>query len=106
MTTIRANELQAMLNSGKPCIVIDVREAYELEICSLHNAVHIPMAFVRDNLAEIPEEGEVVILCKSGNRAMAVANWLITDFGRNNVRYLEGGILAWIEMVQPQLESY
>lgn len=106
MKHIQAQELKALLDSGIPCKLIDVREAYELEICRISEAVHIPMALIGVKLNEIPVEGEVVIVCKSGNRAMAVANWLYTDFERKNVSYLEGGMLAWIDAVQPQLESY
>lgn len=106
MKQIQALELKTLLDSGVSCTVIDVREAYELEFCRFPSALHIPMAGISANLSQIPMEGKVIILCKSGNRAMAVANWLVTDFGRENVSYLEGGMMAWIETVEPQLETY
>jgi adenylyltransferase/sulfurtransferase len=106
MKQIQALELKHLMDSGKPCQLVDVREAYEVEICRIPEALHIPMATVGQRLEEISSEKTVIIVCKSGNRAMAVANWLSTDFSRNNVAYLEGGMLSWIETVQPQLETY
>lgn len=106
MEYIKPLELRDRIASGEKWTVIDIREGYELDICSVNFAVHIPMAEVAERIAEIPEDGKVAIMCKSGRRAMAVTNLLIQEFSRENVLILEGGILAWAEEVEPHLETY
>ncbi len=106
MKSITPSELKARLDQGEKIIVIDVREPYELDICSMSVAEHIPMADIASREAEIPHDIPVVIMCKSGRRAEAVTNLLMNDYERLNVLLLEGGIMAWIEEVEPHLESY
>lgn len=105
MNYITPKHLEEKQNSGEAIVVIDVREPYEVDICRIES-IHIPMAEVPERLNDIPVEGEVVIMCKSGKRALAVANLLESDHGRQNVVILDGGIMAWIEQIDNQLEVY
>lgn len=84
--------------------LIDIREAYEVEICSI-GGMHIPMGEVQQRLDEIRKDIPVVIHCKSGKRSQAVVAHL-EKFGFKNLRSLDGGILAWIDQVEPALEKY
>ena len=43
-------------------------------------------------------------MCRSGKRAEAVANLLVTDFSLTNVYCLDGGILAWKEHIDNTLD--
>lgn len=104
MNYIPADQAHKMVVSGELRIV-DIREPYELEICSIE-AIHIPMAEISARVDEIPSTGNVAIMCRSGRRADAVANMLVTEFHRTNISVLEGGILAWIEKVETHLEAY
>lgn len=106
MEYINAAELKQRLDAGEEIFLIDIREPYELDICRVSVANHIPMAEVSSRLHELPETGLVVLMCKSGARASAVTNLLLQDFGRSNVMILDGGIMAWIEEVEPHLERY
>ena len=105
MKHITAKELKSRLDKGDNITVLDVREPYELEICQIES-LHVPMADVPLRVNEIPTTGDVIVLCRSGKRAMAVANLLVSDFDRDNVIILDGGILAWIDQVDHQLEAY
>lgn len=104
MKTVSPKELQPLLQEGK-AVLIDVREPYELEICKIE-AVHIPMAEITENIGRIQKDMLCVIMCKTGKRAEAVANMIITDHGCENVAILEGGIIAWIEEIDNHLETY
>ncbi|MFT5779410.1 MAG: rhodanese-related sulfurtransferase [Crocinitomicaceae bacterium] len=104
MIQISVEEAHARVQSGE-AIILDVRETYELEICAIE-ALNIPMAEVADRLEEIPCDKGIIVMCKSGKRAEAVANMLITDCDRTNVTVLEGGILSWIEKIATHLETY
>jgi SulP family sulfate permease len=43
---------------------------------------------------EIPDDGPVVLVCRSGRRSRLAANWL-SNQGFKNIKILEGGMLAW-----------
>ena len=89
----------------KELVVLDIREAYEYEICSIE-AIQIPMAEVTFRIDEVPSNIEVAVMCRSGKRADALANLLVTEYDRSNISVLEGGILAWIEKFDTHLETY
>ena len=57
-------------------------------------------------VSELPEDKMIVVLCKSGRRAAAVANLLLTEYSFTDVKILDGGILAWILDVDSNLSSY
>lgn len=86
-------------------LIIDVREPYEREICSI-DALQIPMGEICSRLSEIPTNKTIAILCKSGKRAEAVANLLSVDYNFTDIVVVEGGMLAWIEKVANHLEVY
>ena len=86
-------------------ILLDIREPYEIEICHI-GGLQIPMGEVSNRLSEIDKNKEVIVLCRSGKRAVAVANLIETDFEYPKVTILEGGILAWIDQVDNSLEAY
>ena len=103
MRIISALELNEAIHKGENYHIIDIREPYEYSACNIGSA-HIPMGELCDRLSEIPADKDVVIMCRSGKRAEAMANLLSTDFEMNNIWILEGGILAWKEQVDQTLE--
>lgn len=86
-------------------VLLDVREPYEIEICTIGGLL-IPMGEIAQRQHEIDKNKEVIVLCRSGKRAQAVANLLETEFDFPNVTIFEGGILAWIDQVDNSLEAY
>lgn len=105
MQYISVTELKAKRENDENFTLLDIREDYECDICSI-GGVHIPMAEVLERANEIPKDIEVAVLCRSGKRAQSVANLLENDLGYPNVVIVEGGILAWIEQIDNQLEAY
>lgn len=98
-------QVQQRLHDGLPLTIIDVREAWELAICRLEGALHIPMDDIPDALERIPREGEVVIMCHSGMRSAQVAFWL-TMQGFTNVYNMAGGIDRWSVEVDANVPRY
>jgi rhodanese-related sulfurtransferase len=86
-------------------LLIDVREAWELEIAALPGAVHIPMAEVPARLAEIDRARDVVVMCRSGGRSLSIARFLEAQ-GYGSVANLTGGVLAWSRDIDPSLATY
>ena len=82
------------LKEGKPWVAIDVRTPVEAELftLSLPDSLAIPTneVFTPDNLALIPRNKPVIIVCKSGARATAVGTSL-RHIGFDNVYILKGG---------------
>ncbi len=93
---ITVNELKKRLEKGDKFVFIDVREPYEYEEFNL-GAELIP-------LGNIPEAingplgdhkaDEIVVHCRSGARS-GNAKQFMMQMGFQNVRNLEGGVLAW-----------
>ena len=100
-----ATDISNGLKAGEDLVILDIREDYELEICKIES-LHIPMAEVVDRIQELPVNKEIVILCRSGQRAEALGNILETDLNMNSICILEGGIMAWRDAVNPELEAY
>jgi adenylyltransferase/sulfurtransferase len=57
-------------------------------------------------LAEIPDDREVIVHCRSGVRSADVIRILREAGYRNKLLNLKGGILAWASEVDPRLPKY
>jgi rhodanese-related sulfurtransferase len=105
MDGISAIELKERLDKGEQIQLIDVREAYELEIAKI-GGVHIPMNEILANVDKIPRDKMVVVYCRSGKRSASVIGALEERFGFENLYNLNGGILEWQEDVDNDMERY
>ena len=105
MQYINSLELKEKFDKNENLVVVDVREPYELQICKF-KAVHIPMETFIERINELNPKLETIVFCKTGNRAVAVANLLNKEYDFQNVKVLEGGMLSWIENIESHLENY
>jgi rhodanese-related sulfurtransferase len=85
--------------------LVDVREPWEVEICRLPDAAHMPMGSVPGRLEELDPEAELVVYCHHGGRSAQVAMFLERR-GFRRVFNLAGGIHAWAQQVDPAMPSY
>lgn len=85
--------------------MIDIRENWEHEVCNI-DALHIPMDKVAETFKDKDRNGNYVIVCKSGNRAQAVANMLTSEYNFSNIYILEGGIIGWLTNTNTPFENY
>lgn len=94
---ITVTELKEKLDKGEEFVFIDVREDYEYEEFNL-GAQLIPLGDVMDAVDELEQHkaDEVIVHCRSGARS-GKAQQILEMHGFENVRNLEGGVLAWIE---------
>jgi adenylyltransferase/sulfurtransferase len=97
-------ELRALRESGKPFCLLDVREPYEREISHM-GGEHIPLGLLEEELARLNSDELIVVHCKSGVRSASACKTLLLA-GFKQVYNLEGGILAWIDEVEPELTKY
>ena len=105
MKLITPAELSNLLKDTSSFQLIDVREPYEFKICALP-CTHIPMADIPSNINLIDRSKQIAVMCKSGKRAAAVANLLETDYQFDNVAIVDGGIIAYAELIDNSLELY
>jgi sulfur-carrier protein adenylyltransferase/sulfurtransferase len=102
---ITVEELKAQIDGGRPPFILDVREPNEYQICRIPGSMLIPLGEVAARSAELDKDREMVVHCKMGGRsAKAVA--LLQDRGFTRVRNLKGGILSWIDKVDPTQSKY
>jgi adenylyltransferase/sulfurtransferase len=101
---VSATDLKSLLDRGEVTL-IDVREPSEYRICQIPGAALIPLGELPRRVAEIDQSRPVVVHCKSGARSAQAVAWLRRQ-GFTDVRNMRGGILAWINEVDPSLPKY
>ncbi len=101
---ITAAELNVQLQNGSPPLVLDVREPTEAAICAIPGAPLLPMGQLAQRIDELPRDRPIVAYCRSGARS-AQATRFLRDKGLDVVN-LHGGILAWIDDVDPDQAKY
>lgn len=103
MKDISVQELALALKKNQSIVLIDVREDYEFNFGHL-DCLHIPMSEIPERAKELDNIKETYILCKSGNRASAVANFLRTNFGFSNIGAVTGGIEAYANKIDHSIK--
>jgi sulfur-carrier protein adenylyltransferase/sulfurtransferase len=102
---ITAKELYDLQVQGEKFQLIDVREPHEYDIVNI-SAELIPLATVLANVDKINKEGMVIVHCKMGGRSAKAIRELEEKAGFTNLYNLKGGILAYIDEIQPELTKY
>ena len=102
---ITAKELYDLQVKGDPIQVIDVREPHEYDIVNIGGEL-IPLGQIAENADQVSRDKKVIVHCKVGGRSASAIRELEEKFGYTNLYNLKGGILAYIEEVDPQLTKY
>jgi rhodanese-related sulfurtransferase len=80
--------------------LLDVREPDEWVVGHAPGACHLPMSQVPARMAEVPRDGDVLVVCRSGIRSAQVVGFLLAN-GWDNVINLDGGMRAWVAAGHP-----
>jgi sulfur-carrier protein adenylyltransferase/sulfurtransferase len=106
-STITAAELKAMLDRQDNIFLVDVREPNEYEIVSIPGATLIPKdQFLNGSALErLPQDKRIVLHCKSGARS-AECLAVVKNAGFSDAVHLGGGVLSWVNTVDPSLPVY
>jgi len=73
--------------------ILDVREPDEWAAGHIKTALHIPLSEVPGRLGDLPDEGEVLVICRSGGRSARATQWLNQN-GYEAIN-VSGGMGAW-----------
>ncbi|MBO0826021.1 MAG: adenylyltransferase/sulfurtransferase MoeZ, partial [Actinobacteria bacterium] len=106
-STITATELKAMLDRKDNIFLVDVREPNEYEIVSIPGATLIPKDQFLNGAAleKLPPDKRIVLHCKSGARS-AECLAVVKNAGFSDAVHVGGGVLAWVNQVDPSLPTY
>lgn len=96
-------ELKALLETGKRVQLVDVRSHDEFDSGHIPGAINIPMQEIEARLDDIAAHNEVVLVCRSGQRAGMTCQILANK--REHVAVLEGGTEAWLREGLPVVQS-
>jgi rhodanese-related sulfurtransferase len=104
MKEVTVQELKDMMDRNEEFQLIDVREPFEYEVSNL-NGLNIPLAGILIEADKVSKDIPVIIQCRSGKRS-AQAVMLLEQQGYTNLANLQGGILAWRDEIDPELDVY
>jgi rhodanese-related sulfurtransferase len=102
---IDVETLASLTRSGNEPLVLDVREPWEVAICSFQGGLNIPMGDLHGSLNRVPRDENLVVVCHHGMRSQQVMLWL-RGIGFDKVSNLRGGINAWAQRVDPSMAVY
>jgi molybdopterin/thiamine biosynthesis adenylyltransferase/rhodanese-related sulfurtransferase len=106
-STIVPRELKKWIDDGENIFLVDVREPAEFEINSIPGALLIPKGEFLSGaaLSQLPQDKRVVLYCKSGIRS-AEALAIVKGAGFADAVHLGGGVVGWVNQVDPSQPSY
>jgi sulfur-carrier protein adenylyltransferase/sulfurtransferase len=98
-------ELKRRLDAGEQLQIVDVREPNEYQINKIPGTKLIPLGELPRRYQELDLDREVILHCKMGGRSAKAQDFLRT-VGVTNTKNLKGGVLAWIDQVDPSQPKY
>ena len=110
---IDVHELAGRLQGGESFVLLDVREAWELDYALIDDIrlKVVPMS----RLAQLGEEAlpeeirqkdvEILVLCHHGVRSAKAAQWLLAG-GWKNVHSVRGGIADYANQIDASIGKY
>ncbi|MNW40933.1 Coenzyme A disulfide reductase [compost metagenome] len=94
--TIQWHEVDDFHRNGG--LIIDVRDAVELQAGAIPGSIHIPLAEIRERMTEIPSDLEIAVSCQVGLRGYIAAR-ILTQYGYR-VRNVDGGYKTYSVMAE------
>ncbi|MGW7581279.1 adenylyltransferase/sulfurtransferase MoeZ [Kitasatospora sp. NPDC054768] len=106
-STITSQQLKQWQDDKEDIYLIDVREPGEYEIVNIPGAVLIPKNefLMGDALEKLPQDRKIVLHCKSGVRSAEVLA-VVKAAGFGNAVHLGGGVLGWVNQIEPHKPVY
>ena len=105
-TTVKSStpgEVKAVLSENKACQLVDVRTPLEFESEHIENSFNIPLDELGKRASELKKDSEIILICRSGNRAGRASQVLSAHQYQTVV--MEGGIESWKKEKLPLVEG-
>jgi len=97
--------LELIKRSEDKPILIDVREDFETEVCSINGAINIPLRNIPEAIEELDSQREYVLICHHGMRSQRACITMESQ-GFARLINLVGGIDAWACNIDPKMKRY
>ena len=106
MRNFTPEQLQDYLaqSDNKP-ILLDVREPWEFEYCSIKDSILIPMGELASKIETLDPLKEVIMICHHGIRSRQMGYYM-EQVGFKNITNLGGGVERWAKDVEPEMQRY
>jgi len=95
-----ATYVSEFVDADRDHFLLDVRTPEEFEAGHIAGAVNIPVQVLDQYLSSVPEDLDVVLYCRTGNRSQAAME-ILNQTGYDNVYDIEGGTVAWAAQNRP-----
>jgi adenylyltransferase/sulfurtransferase len=105
LAAISVQELKRKMDGNGAFTIVDVRERFEYEIARIEGSKLIQLGELPSRFGELPADGEIILVCKSGTRSAHAAELLRTA-GFTRAYSLAGGIDAWADEIDPSMQKY
>ena len=83
-----------VVNVQDASLYLDVRESFEQPQLEKDRLMQIPLNQLSQRYQEIPMDEDVVVCCQSGIRSEKAIHYLRDNFGFENLKNLEGGVVS------------
>ncbi|MGH0034885.1 MAG: molybdopterin-synthase adenylyltransferase MoeB [Myxococcota bacterium] len=105
--SVGAGALSEWLAGDRPPLLLDVREAAEVERASIAGSRWIPLGELEERMHELADwkDRPVAVYCHLGGRSTRACQ-LLEQHGFADVSNVEGGIEAWSLTVDPSIPRY
>jgi rhodanese-related sulfurtransferase len=91
-STVTVTDAYERFNNG--AFLLDVREPSEWQAGHVDGAVLIPLGELQSRMNELPQDQDILIICRSGNRS-GQARDLLRAAGMKRTTSVSGGMNAW-----------
>ncbi len=104
VSSLSAQELQALIRAGEELELIDVRSPEERELAVIEDSRLLDRNTAAE-LEKLPADRRVIFFCHTGQRSQVAAQ-AFAYRGHQNVYNLTGGIDAWSTEIDPKVPRY
>jgi rhodanese-related sulfurtransferase len=102
---ISVQDLTRLRGAGAAGLLVDVREAWETDICKIAGARLMPLSQFAEHAKSLDPDRPVYVYCHRGGRSLQAATWLRRN-GFAEAASVKGGIEAWSLEIDPATPRY
>ncbi|MFC1441346.1 adenylyltransferase/sulfurtransferase MoeZ [Streptacidiphilus sp. N1-10] len=106
-STITPKQLKQWQDDKEDIFLVDVREPGEYEIVNIPGATLIPKGdfLMGDALERMPQDKKIVLHCKTGVRSAEVLA-VLHSAGFADAVHVGGGVIGWVNQIEPEKPVY
>lgn len=95
-----ANGDAAEIYESDDATFVDVREPDEWAAGHMPGATHIPLGDLATRANELPADGKIITVCRSGQRSLTAVD-ILKKTGRKDAKSMAGGMIEWAKSGRP-----